>query len=88
MSIKALLPVALPVNLLFLDDTGSDNLGIFEHPDLQALQIPPWPAYCREKGEMGYGIKIPLIKKMAADLLSYRWQTQLRKGPMMKGILG
>jgi len=45
MSIKSLLPLAPTVNLLFLDDTGSDTFDIFEHPDLQALQIPPFPVY-------------------------------------------
>ena len=45
MSIKALLPVAPSVNLLNFGDTGSDSLDIFEQPDLQALQIPPFPAY-------------------------------------------
>jgi len=43
MSIKALLPAAPSVDLRFLDDTGSGSFNIFENPDLQALQIPPWP---------------------------------------------
>jgi len=33
------------VDLQFLDDTGSESFDIFENPDLQTLQIPPWPVY-------------------------------------------
>ena len=46
MSIKTLPPAA---RQSLLDDTGRDTLDIFEHPDLQALQIQPFPAYWDSK---------------------------------------